>query len=86
MRWSRYDVGRYHIHASVYVQAFMNTANMLLINMSDSSDTLQEIRQDLVRTWNICLSFFLIFCFLILSILPYKAIPTQLHLHIPFQH
>ena len=46
MRWSRYDVGRYHIHASVYVHAFMNTANMLLINMSDSSDTLQEIRQD----------------------------------------
>ena len=27
---------------SVNVHAFMNTANMLLINMSDSSDTLQK--------------------------------------------
>ena len=33
MRWSRYDVGRYHIHTSVYVHAFMNAANMLLINI-----------------------------------------------------
>ena len=33
MRWSRYDVGRYHIHASVYLHAFMNAANMLLINI-----------------------------------------------------
>ena len=53
MRWSRYDVGRYHIHASVYVHAFMNTANMLVINMSDSSHTLQKkTRQDCVRIWN----------------------------------
>ena len=42
MRWSRYDVGRCHVHASVNVHAFMNTASMLLINMSDSSDTLQK--------------------------------------------
>ena len=48
MRWSRYDVGRYHIRASVYVHAFMNTANMLQINMSDSSDTLQK---KLGKTW-----------------------------------
>ena len=32
MRWNRYDVGRYHIHASVNVHAFMNTANMLIKN------------------------------------------------------
>ena len=37
MRWSRYDVGRYHIHASVYVHAFMNAANMLVIDMNNSS-------------------------------------------------
>ena len=49
MRWSRYDVGRYHIHASVYVHAFMNTANMLVINVSDSSDTLHETKARLAK-------------------------------------
>ena len=70
MRWSRYDVGRYHIHTSVYVHAFMNAANMLLINMSDSSHTLQiEYSQDLARICNIHFSSFLIyFYFLTLSI------------------
>ena len=37
MRWSRYDIGRYLKDASVYVHTFMNTANMLLINMNNSS-------------------------------------------------
>ena len=61
MRWSRYDVGRYHTHASVYVRAFMKIENMLLINMNNSSHTVQNIAsQDLARIWNRCLSRFLI--------------------------
>ena len=38
---SRYDVGRYHIHASVYVHTFMIAANIVLNNMSNSSHALQ---------------------------------------------
>ena len=41
MRWSRYDVGRYHIHAFVCVHAFRNAANMLVIDMNNSSHSPQ---------------------------------------------
>ena len=34
---SRYDDGVYHIYECVFVNAFMNTGNMSLINMNNSS-------------------------------------------------
>ena len=52
-------LGGTNIHASVYVQAFMNAANMLVINMNNSSHTLQvEYSPDLARICNIFIFIF----------------------------
>ena len=46
--------GTTHMHLYIDLHAFMNAANMLLNNMSNSSHTLQiEYSQDLARIFNI---------------------------------